>query len=573
MSHSILRIASLALLTATFARAQSIQLVSVSSSGVQANQYCQDPWVSADALRVAFQSGASTLVAGDSNNSDDVFVHDETTGTTTRVSVGPGGQESNGYSGSARISADGRYVVFLSGASNLVASDTNNAVDVFVHDTQASVTTRVSVGPGGLEATGTSYAPSISADGRYVAFHSSATNLVTGDTNNSWDVFVHDRQTGVTSRVSLSNTGAQATNHCAAPSISADGRYVAFHSNATNLVTGDTNGVWDIFVRDTLLGTTRRVSVNSAGIACNGNCADASISADGSVVAFTSAATNLVGVDTNARDDIFVHYLNTGVTLRASVGAAGLEGTGASKLGRISGDGRSVAFQSQSENLDPADVNAEWDVYVRDLALATTALVSVGASGQTNGSLSMTPSISHDGRRVAFESYADDLVAGDINNTSDIFVGERVIPAPTSYCTAGTTSNGCQALISASANPSVSFASACNLTVSGVEGQKTGILFYGLSALPQSWCTPAGGSYLCVKPPTQRTFAGGSGGTTNQCNGGFTLDWNAFQQATPSPLGSPWTAGDRVYVQAWFRDPPSCRTTSLSDAVEMTYTP
>jgi len=573
MPHSLVRIASTVLLLSATLPAQTIQLVSVSSSGAQANQFCQEPWTSADGQRVAFQSGASSLVAGDTNNADDIFVHDATTGLTTRVSVGTGGVESNGYSNSPRISADGRFVAFLSGASNLVAADTNGAVDVFVHDTQTQVTTLVSVSSAGVQGAGTSYAPSISADGRYVAFHSSASNLVAGDTNNAWDVFVHDMQTGATARVSLSNTGAQATNHCAAPSISADGRYVAFHSNATNLVTGDTNGVWDIFVRDTLNGTTQRVSVNGAGVQCNGNCADASISADGSVIAFTSAATNLDPSDANLRDDVFVHFRSTGATVRASVGTFGIESNGASKFPRLSGDGRTVVFQCQADNLDVADSNAEWDVYRRDLTFATTSVVSVGWTGMTSGALSMSPALSYDGRRVAFESYADDLVVNDTNNTSDIFVVEISAPAPTAYCTAGATSHGCHALISASANPSVSYAAPCNLSVVGVEGQRTGLLFYGLSALPQPWCTPAGGSYLCVKPPTQRTPPAGSGGTSNQCDGAFALDWNAFQQTTPSTLGSPWSVGDRVYVQAWFRDPPACRTTSLSNAIELTYTP
>jgi hypothetical protein len=146
--------------------------------------------------------------------------------------------------------------------------------------------------------------------------------------------------------------------------------------------------------------------------------------------------------------------------------------------------------------------------------------------------------------------------------------------SPVVYCTAGTTSSGCNAQIAASGQPSVTLASPCAITVANVEGQKTGIVFYGLQSLPQPWCgAGVGSSFLCVKPPTQRSFPQTSGGAAGACSGALTLDWNAFQSATPGALGSPWSVGDRAYVQAWFRDPLACRTTSLSDAVELTYVP
>ncbi len=145
---------------------------------------------------------------------------------------------------------------------------------------------------------------------------------------------------------------------------------------------------------------------------------------------------------------------------------------------------------------------------------------------------------------------------------------------PLAYCTPGTTSNGCNALVSASAQPSATLASPCAITVSGVEGQRTGIVFYGLQALPQAWCSGGiGSSFLCVKPPTQRSFPQSSGGTNASCTGSLALDWNAFQLATPSALGTPWGAGDKAFVQAWFRDPGACRTTSLSNALELTHVP
>jgi hypothetical protein len=145
--------------------------------------------------------------------------------------------------------------------------------------------------------------------------------------------------------------------------------------------------------------------------------------------------------------------------------------------------------------------------------------------------------------------------------------------APSSYCTSGTTTNGCLAEISANANPSVTGTGSCQITIDDVEGQKSGIIFYGLGALPQPWCTSGGSSFLCVKAPTARAAAQLSGGAVGSCDGTLTLDWNAFQAANPGSLGSPFSAGQKVYVQGWFRDPPACKATSLSDGLEMTYVP
>ena len=172
---------------------------------------------------------------------NNVFVHDRWTGATTLVSVAIDGSESSGHSEEVSISADGRYVAFRSWASNLVNGDTNNLPDIFVRDLQTNQTTRVSVASDGTQANNFSFNPSISADGRYVAFTSWANNLVSGDTNGGRDIFVHDRQTGATTRVSVATGGGQAAADSQRPSISADGRYVAFESDASNLVSGDTN--------------------------------------------------------------------------------------------------------------------------------------------------------------------------------------------------------------------------------------------------------------------------------------------------------------------------------------------
>jgi Tol biopolymer transport system component len=232
--------------------------VSVDSVGIEGNSNSWIAAISADGRFVAFESDASNLVTGDTNfcfgqSCRDIFVHDRQSGVTERVSVDSAGNQGNGFSDSAAISDDGRYVAFTSFDSNLVPGDDNNAIDVFVHDRQSGTTERVSVDSAGVQSNGSSGwmgGLAISGDGRHVAFFSDATNLVTGDTNGQRDVFVHDRASGVTARVSVDSADNQGNDFSSDPAISGDGRYVAFYSSATNLVLGDTNGVADIFVHD-----------------------------------------------------------------------------------------------------------------------------------------------------------------------------------------------------------------------------------------------------------------------------------------------------------------------------------
>src|SRR5207249_2543647 len=230
--------------------------VSVASDGTQGNAASAGAALSADGRFVAFHSTATNLVAGDTNGKTDVFVHDRQTGITERVSVASDGTQGNNASSYPALSADGRLVAFQSDATNLVAGDTNGATDVFVHDRQTGTTERVSVSSGGTEGNGFSAAPALSADGRFVAFHNTATNLVAGDTNGKTDVFVHDRQTGTTERVSVASDGTQGNGPSSGAALSADGGLVAFHGTATNLVAGDTSGTYDVFVHDRPVSTT-----------------------------------------------------------------------------------------------------------------------------------------------------------------------------------------------------------------------------------------------------------------------------------------------------------------------------
>ncbi|MBI3846342.1 MAG: PD40 domain-containing protein [Planctomycetes bacterium] len=392
--------------------------------------------MSADGRFVAFLSVASNLVPGDANGTYDVFVHDQMTGATTRVSVDSADGEANSGSDFPSISADGRFVAFNCQATNLVPGDTNGMEDVFVHDQMTGATTRVSVDSAGVEGNAHSFLPSISADGRFVAFNSQATNLVPGDANATDDIFVHDRATGATVRVSVDSAGGEGNggtyySSSVNPSISADGRFVAFQSSASNLVPDDTNDVRDIFVHDRETGVTTRVSVDSAGMQANMESPTTSISADGRFVAFASYASNLVPGDTNATKDIFVHDRMTAVTTRESVDSGGVQATWDCGKESISADGRFVAFLSRSPLLVPGDtnlsagINDASDAFVHDRATGATTRVSVNSQGgQANHGGSYAPFISADGRFVAFSSYAETLVPGDTNLTSDIFVHE-----------------------------------------------------------------------------------------------------------------------------------------------------
>ncbi|MEZ5293855.1 MAG: hypothetical protein R2745_22420 [Vicinamibacterales bacterium] len=377
--------------------------------------------LSADGRWAAFASWADTLVPNDTNDAQDIFVHDRTTGATTRVSVGPGGLQADLSSYGPAISADGRWVAFESLAGNLVLDDTNGETDVFVHDRLTGTTSRVSIGSGGAEHGSASFAPAISADGRWVAFHSDAP-FAASDTNGEADVYVHDRQTGLTARVSLGPGGAQGNAASVTPAISADGRWVAFQSLASNLVAGDTNAVADVFVHDRQTGATARVSVASGGGQAAGASTSPALSADGRWVAFASLAGNLVFDDTNGETDVFVHDRASGGTARVSLGAAGAQANGSSSAPALSADGRRVAFASLAANLVAGDTNGVADVFVVDRQAATTTRASVASDGTEGNGASAGASIDALGGVVAFSSAASTLVANDTNGVEDAFV-------------------------------------------------------------------------------------------------------------------------------------------------------
>ena len=396
--------------------------VSVGTGNIQGNGRIQSIAVSGDGRYVVFDSYATNLVADDGNGQPDVFLHDTQTGTTTRISVDTAGGDTNALSSSPVITDDGRYVIFHTIASDLVDGDTNGSVDVFMRDVQTGTTTLVSVPNGGGLGDSHSGNADISAGGRYVVFNSSATNMVDGDTNAQGDVFIRDLQTGTVTRISVGDDEAQSNYQSLNGKVSDDGQRVAFISHANNLVAGDTNSDDDIFVRDLAAGTTERVSVATDGTQANDYSDQAAISGNGRYVVFHSAATNLVADDTNGVVDVFLRDLQTDTTVRVSTSGAGDEANGASNSADISADGRYVVFSSQAANLVAGDSGTTYDVFVKDMVTGTVTRLSVGLDGTAGNGDFFQAKISADGSTVVFRSSATNLDIGpDTNNSIDGF--------------------------------------------------------------------------------------------------------------------------------------------------------
>ena len=442
--HAVGGLVLAAVLCAGSGYAQVNELVSLDSSGSQENYNASLPppgrFVSADGRFVIFVSDANNLVPGDTNGTWDVFVRDRVSRTTERVSVDSNGVEGNGISGlfGISISGDGRFAAFESASNNLVPGDTNGAREVFVHDRVLGTTERIALDSSGAQGNGASHYPSISADGRYVAFISSASNLVPGDGNGSWDVFVRDRISNLTERVSVDTTGVEGNGDCFQPDLTADGRFVCFGSVASNLVSGDTNGASDAFLRDRLAGSTEIVSIPAGGGQGDNHSATCSVSTDGRFIAFVSLASNMVPGDTNSTQDIFLRDRLNGTTERVSVATDGAEGNASSAAATISDDGRFVLFGSFASTLVPGDTNLVADIFLRDRRLSTTERVSVSSIGLQVSGGSGPSSLSHDSRYIVFSSAGSTIVAGDTNGFVDVFIRDLSPAGFTSFCDPGT---------------------------------------------------------------------------------------------------------------------------------------
>jgi len=406
-----------------------ITRISVASGGAEGNNMSRWPEISGDGNYVVFESDATNLVSDDTNSEPDIFVHNQQTGVTERVSVADNESQANSWSESNAISRDGRYVVFVSMASNLVSGDTNGILDVFLRDRLVGQTKRISVDSSGAQAIGDEQSNfgglAISSDGRFVTYTSNLSNLVSGDTNGVEDVFVHDLQIGTTRRVSVSSNGQQANDSSGAADISGDGQLIVFGSNATNLVSGDTNNARDVFLHNLLTGQTTRVSVNSNEEQADHFSGEGVISENGRYVAFSSEAENLAP-DYEIWEHVYVRDLEAGETRRASVTTSGDPMVGWAEAPAISADGRFVAFEFD----DRGDGAPQRWIYVHDRLTGQTV---VATEGDFDGKESpFNPSLSSDGRLLAFDSGISTLVNDDTNGVRDVFVREAPFSGDTS---------------------------------------------------------------------------------------------------------------------------------------------
>lgn len=531
----------------------------------------------------------------DGNGVTDIYVRELDTGVTRRVSMSFNGSETFAPSRMATISADGSTVAFASGDPTLVPGDVNQHWDVFVVDLASGATELVSRSSQGVLGNGSSFFPALSADGRYVAFETLARNFVAGDTNFRWDVYRHDRFTGETELVSRTPTGRGGNHNSGGnfqdgPSISADGRTVAFWSRASDLVPFDTNNMGtsmpfcdvcgdDIFVFDFALGSMQRLSVTPFGAESNAASYNPSLSADARFVAFESAASDLIASDTNGACDVFVVdrdsdgngvYDEPGTWLTqlvsvASDGAQGNAWSGGTPFTRrgptISADGKVVIFTSEASNLASGDAPHTSDLFRHDLSSGVTTCVSVDLIGNPAG-LSFDSAPSHDGAVCAFTSGSTKLVRNDLTEREDVFVRRRAAD-PTLYCAAQVNSLGCTALFSSSGVPGP-HGDPFVVTASRLRLNTQGFLVYSLAGAAH---VPFGAGHLCLSAPWTRTQIGSTGndGSGSLCGGFLTLDFDAWFTTGWGPRPA---SGEHVWVQTWSRDSGAEFGSNLSGGLE-----
>ncbi len=409
-------VAGLLLSTPAMAQDMTTARVSVGQGGVQGNGYSNAPRISADGRFVLFASGADNLVPGDTNGRQDLFVRDLLNSTIERVSLATDGTEDPMGGGvPAAISGDGDVIVYR---RIWPASET------WMYRRSTGESAIISVAWDGGVSNGASGGGDISADGRYATFNSAASNLVPDDVNGVDDIFVRDLQLGVTELASVSTSGLQAGAPCTDFAISDGGRFVVFVTRSANLDWTDTNGKDDIYLRDRLLETTRRASLASDGAQADRDCSDPHVSDDGRFVVFHSYATNLVPGDTNNSSDVFLRDMVTGTTVCLSRDRNGGPANGDSWVEDITPDGRYVMFSSMANDLIGGDTNNAIDVFVRDLATGELTPVSLGAGGIADGN-SSGGGLNADGSRMVFSSAATNLVPGDTNDQYDVFLRYR----------------------------------------------------------------------------------------------------------------------------------------------------
>jgi len=421
-----------------------LERISRGLNGQSANDRSLLPAINGDGCVIAFKSYASNLVENDLNEKVDVFALDRNVGAIERVPVRPATGSSgnpNDNSFPPALNFDGTIVAFSSLSNNLTAGDFNTDADVFVYDRPSQTTSILTLRDDGeLGGGAPDLPPSLSDDGRFVAFSAASEKIVSSDRNQANDVFVYDRDSGGTELISVATAGSDAGRPANRASngavISADGCTVAFYSEASNVIAGDRNDVRDVFVRDRCSGASERVSIASDGSEANAASQAAGfqpgISGDGQLVVFGSDATNLAEGDDNGVADVFLRDRSSQATTRLSRGLNGESANGASQFPAISADGRFVAFQSAASNLVENDTNQRADIFV--VELATGLVRRIGADQVEPNGNSTAPQLNADGTIVVFQSDASNLTDDDGNGVGDVFAASNPLsltPTPT----------------------------------------------------------------------------------------------------------------------------------------------
>jgi Tol biopolymer transport system component len=540
--------------TAAPLAAQTTVCVSVGLAGTPAQG--QRPSISDDGRYVSFESNNAGIVANDTNGSTDIFLRDRVAGTTERVSLDSADAQISGISFSSAVSGDGRYVAFVCSAPNIVPGDNNAFTDVFVRDRVAGTTTLASVPQaGGIITSGGCDHPVLSADGRYVAFDSTASNLVAGDGGFA-DIFVRDRVAGTTERISQTAGGTGGNADSIRPHISGDGRWVVFATSATNLVPSAANGLIQILRKDRQTGALDPVSVSSFGGAGDDNSFMSRISDDGRWVSFDSFASNLVS-GTSGFDDVFLRDMLLGQTRLLSVtpafAAAGFGGANPS----LSGDGRRVAFESSSQDLAAPDVGSFSDVFTRDLGTNLTTLQSVSTAGVQGDSSSTGDlpnnggiALSRDGRWLAFDSLASNFAPGDAPSSHDVFLRGPFPVAPATWTTNGPPLGGFNGKPLLQGQGALAGGSNAALMLSSARPSSPVALIVGATAL----FAPFKGGTFVPDANLLLFLSTSSGGTLL-----LPFVW---------PVGVP--AGTHVWLQDWVTDPSGPKGFTASNGLEIT---
>ncbi|MBK7644201.1 MAG: hypothetical protein IPJ19_14345 [Planctomycetes bacterium] len=543
-----------------------IERTSLSSSGQEPNAASWSAGLSADGRFALLLSYASNLVANDTNGGRDVFLRDRLLGTTERVNVSSSGAQANAAAVDCALSADGRFACFSSTATNLIPNDTNPAnEDVFVRDLGVGTTEVVSVDSAGVQLAGTSYWGSLSADGRFVLFRSNAAVPAGLPVYRLWR---HDRQTGQTDLVDLlpaSYTRQSSSNY---PSMSADGRFVAFQVLAQT--TGTSTYRARIFVFDAQSGSAIEASTSPAGAPANLDSMQPLIAPDASVVAFLGWSSNLVaGFTPDNAGALFVHDLASGANEVVSTDSSGNVSHGSNFFVHgLSNGGRYISLVGQGSALVTGDTNASWDVFVKDRVSGSTRRVSVTPSGQQLDEGGWDGSLTPDGRYLSLYTTAAMLVAGDTNGVEDSFVVDLQPAAAQVYCSALVNSQGCLPAISGTGTASASSAQPFTIACVGLLNQRPVRMAYSV--------TPAAivfqGGLLCIDQPITRLVAQSSGGSASgtDCSGVFNYDFNPRIQSGLDPRLVP---GTLVCAQVFARDPLAAGGYSLSAGLAFSVQP